>query len=169
MQSRTVPRRADLALFYAAPLGKRGRLGEAWGPYSGVQAVGFLVLCLGTLWYGHGDVVQSKELHAVARARARARWARLRDTSMADLARPAAAWPTRGELRPMRSLRIAGPARIRTGYLQQLFQEGLAELHSAGGSGASSGAGAGAGQAARPAPGVAAPPTPPGYEPLPSP
>ena len=40
----------DLALFYTLH-----QLGEAWTPYSFIQAAGFVVLVAGTLVYGRGD------------------------------------------------------------------------------------------------------------------
>lgn len=46
---------ADLALFYI-PLPKgMGKIGEEWNSSSYLQALGFLVLVIGTVVYGKGD------------------------------------------------------------------------------------------------------------------
>lgn len=52
---------ADLALFYV-PLPKGlGEIGERWEKSSYLQALGFLILVLGTLVYGRGDEELDKQ------------------------------------------------------------------------------------------------------------
>ena len=52
---------ADLGLFYV-PLPKGlGEIGERWERSSYLQALGFLILVLGTLVYGRGDEELDKQ------------------------------------------------------------------------------------------------------------
>ncbi|EFN54159.1 hypothetical protein CHLNCDRAFT_58246 [Chlorella variabilis] len=82
------------------------QLGEPWTAHSWLQAVGFAILVVGTLVYGHGEEVHERRLHA------KLRWARLRES--------VAALVTAHEARhPMKALRIAGPASIRTAFLER--------------------------------------------------
>ncbi|PRW60118.1 glycosyl hydrolase isoform A [Chlorella sorokiniana] len=95
----------NLLLYYGQPF-KGAALGERWTAHSWLQAVGFGVLVAGTLTYGHGEEVQARRL------RAKLRWARLR-ASLATLVSAHAA------ARPMVPPRIAGPATIRTAFVQR--------------------------------------------------
>lgn len=52
---------ADLALFYI-PLPKGlGEIGEKWDKSSYIQALGFVILVIGTLIYGRGDEEEEKK------------------------------------------------------------------------------------------------------------
>ena len=72
----------DLLLFYAGPSGGGGgaHIGEPWGPFGWLEAVGFGVLVAGTLVYAHGDQRQEAQLQA------RARWARVGNPALAAVA-----------------------------------------------------------------------------------
>lgn len=49
---------ADLALFYVKLPKGLGRIGERWDDSSYLQALGFVILVVGTLVYGRGDEEQ---------------------------------------------------------------------------------------------------------------
>lgn len=142
-----LPLPRSLLLFYADPL-PGTCLGEPWTRASWVQAAGFAVLVsgapgwllgcrcppastpaayhplppvacrhhslAGTLVYGHG------EERSIARLKARLRWARLRASLTAVM-------PLLDAARPLQAPRIAGPARLRTAFLQRAAVAALVE------------------------------------------
>lgn len=94
----------DLILFWSSS----GRLGEVWGPYSWLQALGFGVMVVGNIIYAHEDSRNAEEV----KARARAHWTSLRERVLGSPR------PRDGVLNEpenvVRRGRICGPSHIRS-------------------------------------------------------
>jgi DNA polymerase III delta prime subunit len=112
----------DLFLYYKVHIKGATSIGEPWTSYSWLQALGFVVLVLGTALYAVGEEKHAKELREKLQRRARDEWSLLRASvgRLIDLSRGQYGMTQDERQTPTRPARIAGPARIRValGLLQ---------------------------------------------------
>jgi len=101
----------DLWLYYNFRT-KTARIGEPWTQYSWIEAVGFLVLVVGTASYGIGEERHAEKVRECLKRKARERWAMVR-ASMKHLAALHQELTEEERRLPFMPSRIAGPARFR--------------------------------------------------------